>query len=139
MCSLNKVLNISLILRANQLVSEPPISTILGNVGVNSVQFCNEFNEYTKLLTDYFFILVFIIAYDDKSYEFIIKEPSISFFLRSVSYKKIFILKFLNIEYECVNLIDIYYISLFKYGSIEDFYLKQIYGIVYSMNLNVIK
>lgn len=39
---------ISLFLRAQSVDSGPPLGTILGNLGVNTVKFCKDFNEFTK-------------------------------------------------------------------------------------------
>jgi len=38
----------------------PPLGTILGNLGVNTIQFCEEFNLYTKNLPNYFYLKVAI-------------------------------------------------------------------------------
>ena len=46
----------SMFLRAKNVDSGPPLSTILGNYGVNTIAFCKEFNEFTKELPNYFLL-----------------------------------------------------------------------------------
>lgn len=41
----------------------PPLGTILGNIGVNTIKFCDEFNIYTKDLSNYFLLKVIILIY----------------------------------------------------------------------------
>ncbi len=40
----------------------PPLGTILGNIGVNTIKFCDEFNLVTKDLPNYFSLNVAGIA-----------------------------------------------------------------------------
>ena len=39
---------VSIYLRAQMAESGPPLGTVLGNLGVNTVKFCKEFNDFTK-------------------------------------------------------------------------------------------
>jgi large subunit ribosomal protein L11 len=119
-------------LRANSVEANPPLSTILGNYGVNTVNFCKEINEYTKDLPNYFLLEVIITIKDDKSFSFLIKEPTIAFFLKLCAHNTIIFkkgqggLKEFNIR--TINLKDIYLISYFKYGYCSIFTLKTICG-----------
>ena len=45
--------------------SGPPLGTVLGNLGVNTVNFCTEFNEFTKDLPFYFVLNLKIYVYDN--------------------------------------------------------------------------
>ena len=75
--------NIILILyiKAGQAESGPPLGTILGNIGVQTVKFCKEFNEYTKELPSYFLLKVKIIITENKSFTFTVDLPSIGFII----------------------------------------------------------
>jgi len=75
--------NITLILyiKAGQAESGPPLGTILGNIGVQTVKFCKEFNEFTKDLPTYFLLRVKIIITENKSFSFSVEQPSIGFII----------------------------------------------------------
>jgi large subunit ribosomal protein L11 len=52
----------------------PPVGPILGQQGINIMDFCNKFNEQTKALGD-LVIPVVITVYEDRSFDFILKTP----------------------------------------------------------------
>jgi len=62
----------------------PPLGTILGNLGVNTMKFCEEFNFFTKNLPNYFLLAVSISIYDNKSFTFKICYSSIGFFFKFI-------------------------------------------------------
>jgi len=64
----------SIFLRSGKVEAGPPLSTILGNFGINTVKFVKEYNEFTKELPDYFLLVVIINVYNDKSYNFFYKN-----------------------------------------------------------------
>jgi ribosomal protein L11 len=66
----------------------PPLGTILGNIGVNTIKFCEEFNNYTTELPQYFVVRVIITVYENRSFSFIIIEPTTSFFLNILKFEK---------------------------------------------------
>lgn len=129
-------------LRAKNVDSGPPLSTILGNYGVNTTAFCKEFNEFTKELSNYFLLEVIIVINSDRTYSFSIKEPTIAFLLKLVM-KKIEIFKKgsggLKTEYiKVIFLKDIYLISNFKYNSYDLIFLKNICSILASSHYFII-
>lgn len=129
-------------LRAKNVDSGPPLSTILGNYGVNTIAFCKEFNEFTKELPNYFLLEVVIIINNDRTYSFSIKEPTTAFLLKLVM-KKIEIFKKgsggLKADYiKVINLKDIYLISNFKYNSYDKFCLKNICSILASSHYFIV-
>jgi large subunit ribosomal protein L11 len=114
----------SIKLKVSNLESNPPISTILGNFGVNSIQFCKEYNEFTKELPNYLVLDVHIIIFTDKSYKFELKEPSVSFLIRLVSFNSKIDYVYKNKKkYEIVDVVkitDLYHILKFKFNNITD-------------------
>ena len=56
----------------------PPVGPILGQKGVNIMEFCKAFNEKTKDLSKELPVSVMLSVYDDKSFTFSIKGPSVS-------------------------------------------------------------
>jgi large subunit ribosomal protein L11 len=71
--------NIKLVIyiKAGQAESGPPLGTILGNIGVQTVKFCKEFNDFTKDLPTYFILKVKILIAENKSFTFSVEQPSI--------------------------------------------------------------
>ncbi len=52
----------------------PPVGPILGQQGINIMDFCNKFNEKTKGMGD-LIIPAVITVYEDRSFDFITKTP----------------------------------------------------------------
>jgi large subunit ribosomal protein L11 len=75
--------NIKLVLyiKAGQAETGPPLGTILGNIGVQTVKFCKEFNDFTKELPIYFILKVRIFIEENKNFSFNIEQPSIGFII----------------------------------------------------------
>lgn len=133
----------SISLRAGKVESGPPLSTILGNFGINTVKFVKDFNDYTKELPEYFLLEVEVNIYNDRTYSFFLKEPNICFLLKLASFNKDFLLKgsggYRPKKFKVLKLDDIIYISFFKFGICNERTLKLILGTVSSMDLYVIK
>ena len=72
---------ININIRANGAEPIPPLGTVLGNIGVNSLNFCKEFNEFTQDLPNYFVLKVEILVLENKSYTFKTKLPSLGFII----------------------------------------------------------
>lgn len=75
--------NIKLVIyvRANSAKSGPPLGTTLGNIGVNTMKFCKEFNDFTKDLPTYFLLKVTILVTENKSFTFSVDLPSVGFII----------------------------------------------------------
>lgn len=59
----------------------PPVGPALGQHGVNIMQFCKAFNDSTKQ-REGVILPVIINVYEDRSFDFIIKSPPVSFLLK---------------------------------------------------------
>jgi ribosomal protein L11 len=51
---------LSFYLKANTATVSPPLSSVLGNFGLNTMNFCKEFNSITEQLVSYFLLKVFV-------------------------------------------------------------------------------
>lgn len=122
----------------------PPLGTILGNVGVNTVKFCDEFNKFTKNLPSYLIVKVKININDNKSFNFSIISISITYLLNLLKFKNT-IKAFLNgilVESEVffIKLKDILILALFKFPNkdiTESFNI--LLGITKSMDILITK
>ena len=45
-------------LKANSATVSPPLSSVLGNLGLNTSNFCKEFNKLTEELSNYFLLKI---------------------------------------------------------------------------------
>jgi len=63
----------------------PPVGPALGQRGLNIMEFCKTFNEKTKNLEKGSPIPVIITAYKNKKFDFIIKLPPVSYYLRKAA------------------------------------------------------
>lgn len=64
-------------LKAGCLTPAPPVGLVLSPLGVNTKEFCTNFNKWSKDFSGV--IEVGIIVYDDLSYKFLIKEQYLAF------------------------------------------------------------
>ena len=69
---------------AGQANPSPPIGPALGQAGLNIMEFCKAFNEKTKNFMGKP-VPVVITVYKDKKFDFKIKSPPASFFIREAA------------------------------------------------------
>lgn len=74
-------IKLTLYIKAGQAESGPPLGTVLGNIGVQTVKFCKEFNDFTKELPNYFILKVKILIAENKSFSFSVEQPSTGFII----------------------------------------------------------
>ncbi|MFI4878814.1 MAG: hypothetical protein ACH6QP_01010 [Candidatus Carsonella ruddii] len=107
---------IKLILKPKKAKPLPPISPILGQYGINIIEFCNKFNNLTKNI-NYKLIHVKIFIFNDLKYEILLGSLSLTNYIK----KKINLDKFSNkpginnINIKNFNIINIISINRLKY------------------------
>ncbi|HPT66209.1 MAG TPA: 50S ribosomal protein L11 [Candidatus Woesebacteria bacterium] len=62
----------------------PPVGTALGPQGIKIMDFCNEFNDRTKEMRGSIIPAV-ITIFEDRSFEFILKQPPVSDMIKKIS------------------------------------------------------
>ena len=72
---------VKLQIKGGQANPAPPVGPALGQRGINIMEFCKAFNEKTKSFMGKP-VPVVITVYKDKKFDFIIKSPPASFFLK---------------------------------------------------------
>jgi len=101
----------------------PPLGTILGNLGVNTIKFCEEFNNFSKNLPSYFLLKVVIYVLDNRSFKFDIFFSSTSFILNLLKFEKIIKIRFYDRLHDkniiCILLKDVIQLALFKFPKID--------------------
>ena len=63
----------------------PPVGPALGQRGLNIMDFCNSFNEKTKVLEKGAPIPVVITVYKDRTFNFVTKLPPVSHYLKKAA------------------------------------------------------
>ena len=95
-----KSTKIKLFIPAGAAAATPPFGPILGQYGINTVQFCKDFNEVTGGLNLFFndkisdsfggFVLVVdIFINEDRTYRYVLNKPPVSFLLRLLAGVKV--------------------------------------------------
>ena len=75
---------VKLQIKGGQANPAPPIGPALGQRGINIMEFCKSFNEKTKSLMGKP-VPVVITVYKDKKFDFIIKSPPVSHFIKEAA------------------------------------------------------
>lgn len=73
---------VKLTIPAGKANPSPPVGPALGQRGLNIMEFCKAFNAKTQSMESGMPVPVVITAYEDKSFDFIIKTPPASYLLR---------------------------------------------------------
>ena len=75
---------VKLQIKGGQATPAPPIGPALGQRGINIMEFCKAFNERTKSFMGKP-VPVVITVYEDKKFDFIIKSPPASYFIKEAA------------------------------------------------------
>ena len=75
---------VKLQLAAGKATPAPPVGPVLSPTGINTQQFCLQFNDKTREMAGYM-IPVVVTIYDDRSFSFITKTPPASDLLKKTA------------------------------------------------------
>ena len=75
---------VKLQIKGGQANPAPPIGPALGQRGINIMEFCKAFNEKTKSFMGKP-VPVVITVYKDKRFDFVIKSPPASYFIKEAA------------------------------------------------------
>ena len=75
---------VKLQIKGGQANPAPPVGPALGQRGINIMEFCKAFNEKTKSLMGKP-VPVIITVYKDKKFDFVIKSPPASHFIKEAA------------------------------------------------------
>ena len=75
---------VKLQIKGGQANTDPPVGPALGQRGINIMEFCKAFNERTKSFMGKP-VLVGITVYKDKKFDFVIKSPPASHFIKEAA------------------------------------------------------
>ena len=76
---------IKLQIPAGKANPSPPVGPALGQRGLNIMQFCKEFNAQTQQMEPGMPVPVVITAFADRSFNFIMKTPPNTYFLKKAA------------------------------------------------------
>ena len=76
---------IRLMIPAGKAQPAPPLGPALGQKGLNMMEFCKEFNAKTANLMPEIPVPTLVTAYSDRSYQFRMKTPPTSFYLKKAA------------------------------------------------------
>ena len=75
---------VKLLIKGGQASPTPPVGPALGQRGINIMEFCKAFNEKTKSFMGKP-VPVVITVYKDKKFDFVIKSPPASHFIKEAA------------------------------------------------------
>lgn len=93
----------------------PPLGTVLGNLGVNTVKFCQDFNEYTKDLPNYYLLPVVIDVYRNNLYKFTVGIPHLSSLINLLKFERTVKILGKDIVEECISSVELLKLAKFKF------------------------
>ncbi|KAG6552046.1 hypothetical protein Mapa_006352 [Marchantia paleacea] len=76
---------IRLVVNAGQAKPAPPVGPALGQHRLNLMAFCKDFNARTQHMKPDVPVSVTVTAYTDSSFDFTIKSPKVSYFLKKAA------------------------------------------------------
>ena len=107
---------LTLYIRAQSAEATPPLGTVLGNLGVNSIKFCKEFNEFTQDLPSYITLGVSITVMENRSYSFeIVSGPSIGQLVGLLRYEARLLERNQLVLRNCISLRSVVQLALYRF------------------------
>lgn len=130
---------IILFLRSQFAESGPPLGTVLGNLGVNTVKFCKDFNDFTSDLPSYFLLKVKIFITESKTYSFFVFLPSTGFLIGLLKFERVIRSSGFEVKQSCITLKSLIQLTLLKFPQVDlKISLKTICGSIISNNLLIV-
>ncbi|MDI6752337.1 MAG: 50S ribosomal protein L11 [bacterium] len=83
MAKITKILKLQV--PAQRANPAPPIGPVLGQAGVNIMEFCKTFNEKTKQIEEGLIVSVVLTVYDDRKFTFVLKSPPAPILLKKAA------------------------------------------------------
>jgi large subunit ribosomal protein L11 len=72
---------------AQSATISPPIGPILGQFGINIMDFCKQFNERSKYIDQDVLVFVDLVLFKNKSFVFTIRTPPVSFLINEENFE----------------------------------------------------
>lgn len=83
----NEVLRrVRFLVPAQNATISPPIGPILGQFGINIMDFCKQFNDRSRYIEQDVLVFVDLILFKNKSFVFAIRTPPLSFLINEESF-----------------------------------------------------
>lgn len=131
--------NIYIYIASQQAESGPPLGTVLGNLGLNTVKFCKDFNDMTKDLPTYFLLRVQILINENRTFTFNLFTPPLSSIIALLKFEREVRINGRKVLQNCINLSDVIKLSNWQF---PNFPLKKgipvVLGTIKSFSLIVI-
>jgi large subunit ribosomal protein L11 len=134
----NEILRkIRFLVPAQNATISPPIGPILGQFGINIMDFCKQFNERSRYIDQDVLVLVILTLYKNKTFTFIIKTPPISFLVNEDNYflSEDLVPKFIDLS----SLYKIFQLKKFGMFQSDLASVKSMIGTVRSMHIQICK
>lgn len=107
---------LTIYIRSQGAEATPPLGTVLGNLGVNSIKFCKEFNEFTQELPPYIILGVSIVVMENRTYSFtIISGPSMGHLLAFLRYECTLVERNQHVVRTCISLKSVIQLTLYRF------------------------
>lgn len=136
----NSLKFLSFYLKAGTATVSPPLSSVLGNLGLNTSNFCKEFNKLTEDLTDYILLKVYLkVDLVSRTWVIKIANMPITYLFRLISFKNKKKCKglggFFFKEFFFIKVYDFFLVILFFNKKITEKEIKEKLSIIKSMNI----
>lgn len=131
---------LTIYIRAQGAEATPPLGTVLGNLGVNSIKFCKEFNEFTADLPSYITLGVSISVMENRSYSFtIISGPSMGHLLALLRYEATLVEKNQYVVRNCISLKSVIQLAFYRFPSLPlAMSLPTVVAVMHAASLTII-
>jgi len=117
----------------------PPLGTILGNLGVNSTNFCKEFNTLTQDLPNYLTVSVTVSIFTNKSFKIVINNLPLGKIIGLLKTEKTIMVKQQEQTQSYITLQNIIQLALFQFPNMKlEKSVPIILGTIKSSNLIII-